>query len=202
MWKPEVDFVIPVEGRPERFHNLLCQIATGLYSHNGCRVNVVFCGEMNQAVLDVFPPSERVRYLANAPKSFSGYATLNYAMDHLDLAPWWYQQGDDDCMMPWALEHLMAARDGVQMVIAPTVAVLKVTHEDKTYYKCGFELVQNHVGQNHVLINTEAFRQLEKPYWQETVNATNDFFFIQRMAKQFKYRFIPNVVGVLSMGGL
>lgn len=204
---PDIDVLIPTAGK--RFHNCMFQINAVLSSNVDARVHVMTSKPWPE-MRNVFDLDDRVIFYENTPEGganngdvynpsgFLGLPKVSWALDHIELADWFCYFHDDDALLPWGLKYLMDAREDVSMVVGRALGVSRSQHLDFTPYVVGKTIDRCRVGNACAIYETESLQSLPRPwFFPEYIYA--DWELINRMARHFPYRTIPNTVQVLSL---
>lgn len=207
---PEIDVLIPTARQPERFHNLLFQIRAVLNSPVNARVTVAMSGEWPELIHAIHPKEwDRVRIASECPDgqkgnpfhTEGGYMSgpkVAWCLDNLDWGDWWYFMGDDDCLLPWGLRHMLDASDGVDMVIGQVLGVSRKDHLDFTPYTIGRSIARCRVSSAGAMFRVEAMKKLDKPWWNPN-SGYADWELIERMSKAYLHRITASTIHVLSL---
>lgn len=152
--QPIVDFILPTDGKRVAGLNAqveacLNQVNADYTERLGChRINVMADGcydtlsiNGNYAPTPADPsPSEkapgrqrsflldgitvRVIEVPGVPRGKWGHGAIKWAVENLDLAEWFFIAGDDDVVMPWTIDRLLAAaRPDAEAVIGLAYAL-------------------------------------------------------------------------------
>src|SRR5574338_301489 len=196
---PQIDILIATAKERRRLPNLLANIRTALASDLETRVTLAMLGDYPELEDELSQAEKaRIRMVKDAPLGSMGNAAALRCKEALDWGEWYYQIGDDDALLPWGLDHLYAATEGVSVVIGQAIVVTKDTHLDATAWKVGRKLAPGCVSGVCALMRFEDLERLPKP-WYHVRSETADFELIAKMAGCYPYTVIANTVAVLSL---
>lgn len=128
MFQGAIDVLIPTEGK--RINGLLYQIYAFLnQSYNMITIWVLIDSSQSYQIEKHIIESMGVVHgsvnLIHVPKEWSGnhgHNAIRYALGALPLRGTWFNtSGDDDCVMEWGMERLVANSDDVDMVIGKCI---------------------------------------------------------------------------------
>lgn len=196
----KVDVLIPTAGK--RVDGLIYQINAFVdqsYNHKTVWVLVDVETEDEYAVLRArifdrtrrYAPIEVVR-VPDEYRGKHGHAPIRYAIEKLDLqGDWIITSGDDDSVMPWALEELIKSSGGVDMVVGLVVPVRR----DLKYLEnhvLGVNMMHGHITGSCCLYSAEKIKTLG--YDDSRYDA--DWDMIEKMMR-FPYKQINTVLFVM-----
>lgn len=193
----DLDVFIPT--RKQQLGNLVCQAQAVFNSGVNARLTVGIGDDQYQEFLDQFIPKHqnRIRIIPNVPQGGVSIC-VKHCMENIDWSEWVLSVSDDDIILPWGIDHLWEAREGVAMVIGQTLGVSRENHLDFTAWKIGVAVAPCHV--STAMINMEKLKTLPKPWIVH--DPLFDFILIRRMADTFPYRITPSVVHVQAFAEL
>ena len=193
----DLDVFIPTAKQPERTNNLICQINTALNCGLNTRVTIGMEGDY-PGLLDNFRKEqlERIRIVTGVPQGTPSIS-IEHVLETTDWVDWVHIPADDDCVLPWGYQHLWEARKDVSMVLGQVLCVSRATHLDFSSYKVGRKLEVGFISGACALFNMRSMEKLPKPWMPN--NPVSDFDMIKKMAENFPYTIIPNVVSVMSL---
>jgi hypothetical protein len=121
-----------------------------------------------------------------------GHGPIKYAVEKLPLeGDWIITSGDDDSVMPWALEKLIEASDGVDMVVGRVVPV-KRNHEYLENHVLGYNMLHGHITGSCCLYRASRLKELG--YDDSRYDA--DWDMIEKMM-EYRYKRINTVLFVM-----
>ena len=89
-----------------------------------------------------------------------GHGPIKYAVEKLPLdGDWIITSGDDDSVMPWALEKLIEASNGVDMVVGRCIPV-KRNHGYLENHVLGYHMLHGHITGSCCLYRTSRLKEL------------------------------------------
>lgn len=196
----KVDVLIPTAGK--RVDGLIYQINAFVdqsYNHKTIWILVDVDSENEYAVLRARIFDRTRRYapieIIHVPEEYRGkygHAPIRYAIEKLPLdGKWIITSGDDDSVMPWALEELMKSSDGVDMVVGKCIPVRR----DLKYlpnHVLGEDIAHGHITGSCCLYSSEKIKTLG--YDDSRYDA--DWDMIEKM-KRFPYNKIDTVLFVM-----
>lgn len=101
----------------------------------------------------------RVLEVPGGPLGQWGHGAIKWAVENLDLAEWFFIAGDDDAIMPWALDRLLAcAGPSTEAVIGRASAVKRKSKAH--YFMLGDRLEHGLVTGSCGLYRTKAVREI------------------------------------------
>ena len=193
----DIDVFIPT--LKQRTDNLLCQIHTVLNSGLNVRVTLSISDEHYPEVVENLTEKElkALRIITRVPQGEAAIP-IKYCLENFEWADWVYPISDDDCVLPWGLQHLFEATEGVGMVMGQTIGVSRKKHYDFSLWKLGIEIAPCHA--STAMYNMRCLEKLPKPWYE--IDPLSDFKLIEKMSKNFPYKIIPSVVHVQAFAEL
>jgi hypothetical protein len=196
----KVDVLIPTAGK--RVDGLIYQINAFVdqsYKHKRIWVLIDVDDEAKFHVLRARIFDRTRRYapidIIRVPKEYRGkhgHGPIKYAIERLDLdGDWIITSGDDDSVMPWALEELIKASSGVDMVIGKVIPVRR-DHKYLPNHVLGEDITHGHVTGSCCLYRTEKIKTLG--YDDSRYDA--DWDMIEKM-KRFPFNKIDTILFVM-----
>ncbi len=197
MFQGAIDILIPTKG--DRINGLLYQIHAFLnQSYNMLTIWVLIDSNNPNGVKKHIGESLMVSYgnvrLIQVPEEWRGnhgHNPIRYALEELPLRGTWFNtSGDDDCVMEWGMEHLIAASDDVDMVIGKCIPTRR--NHDYESEILGKDIELGKITGSCCLYRTDKVREIGYPI--KGYNA--DWELIEKMMEG-NFRKIDSVVYVM-----
>lgn len=116
-------------------------------------------GPARQKTYEVDGTVVRICETPNGPLGKWGHGAIKWAVENLDLAEWFFVAGDDDVVMPWAIDRLLAcAGPDTEAVIGRAPAVKRKSKA--SYFMLGDRLEHGLVTGSCGLYRTKAVREI------------------------------------------
>lgn len=135
----------------------------------------------------------RVIEVPGGPRGKWGHGAIKWAVENLDLAEWFFIAGDDDVVMPWAIDRLLeCALSDTEAVIGRASAVRRKSKAH--YFMLGERLEHGLVTGSCGLYRTKAVREIgygDKGY-------AEDWELIRKLASRGKIARCEALVYILS----
>lgn len=211
----DVDIDVFMPTARKRLWNAIYQVHAVLANPYNVRLTIATheeWPELRSLITD--QENERVRWVIGDPDCKSdnpfhepnGYGAVlkwHRCLERLDWATWYTNATDDDCWLPWAMDHYMKqirepGADKFGMLITPSLAVSRSSHFDFTPYRLGRAVERCKIGMNNVLINMRKMEALSRPYF-DVCSAYADWELIKRLADAFPYKMLDHVTSVQSL---
>lgn len=123
-----------------------------------------------------------------------GHNAIKYALEKLPLKSEWFNtSGDDDCVMPWAMEHLIADSYDVDMVIGKCIATDR--KHDYVDVILGKNIKLGEITGSCCLYRTSKVREFGYSLTENNYNA--DWELINKMVNKANWRKIDSVIYVM-----
>ncbi len=195
-----VDVLIPTVGK--RVDGLIYQINAFVdqsYKYRNIWVLVDVDTEDEFLVLRARIFDRTVRYatieIIRVPEDYRGkhgHGPIRYAVERLDLTgEWIITSGDDDSVMPWALESLVTASNGQDMVVGRCIPV-KRNHGYLENHVLGYHMLHGRITGSCCLYRASRVKELG--YDDSRYDA--DWDMIEKMM-QYPHRKIETVLFVM-----
>ena len=187
----DVDVFIPT--LKQRTNSLLCNVHTAFNSGLNVRVTVSLPDDSYDELMDNLTEKEKnlTRLIPNVPQG-SAAIPIAHCLEKIEWSDWVYPVADDDCILPWGLQHLYEATEGVGMVMGQTFGTSRKKHYDFSSWKLGFQIIPCHA--STAMYNMRKMEKLPKPWY--LIDDLSDFYLIKKMSDNFPYIIIPSVVHV------
>lgn len=144
-------------------------------------------------------PTGKMTNPMHEPEGYGGSPNLLRCLQTLSWRDWFYVMPDDDCTMPWAFDHFTdALDDNLGMIVGQAVPVSRHEHMDFSPYTVGRSLRRCRISLNCVLLNIRKIETLTRPYFDPR-SAYADWEFIDRVARNFRVKFIRSVVSMFAL---
>ena len=135
----------------------------------------------------------RVVEVPGGPRGRWGHGAIRWAVENLDLAEWFFIAGDDDVVMPWAIDRLLAAaKPDTEAVIGRAFALRRGSKEP--YFQLGQQLQTGLVTGSCGLYRTAAVREIG--YGDKTY--AEDWELIRKLKERGRLIQSPALVYLLS----
>ena len=193
----DLDVFIPT--LKQRLNGLVCNIHTIFNSGLNVRVTISLPDNDYPELMELLTEKEKecIRFVPNVPQGEPSIP-IKHCLENVELLEWVYLVADDDCVLPWGLQHLWEAREGYSMVMGQVLGVSRNKHLDFTAWKIGFDIIESHV--STAMYNMRSLEKLPKPWYE--ISPISDYLLIRRMAENFTYNIIPSVVHVQAFAEL
>lgn len=199
MTESEIDIDVFIPTLKKRTNGLLCNVHTVLNSGLNVRVTVSIPDESYPDLMDGLTDREKacIRIIPNVPQGEPSIP-IKHCVENVEWAEWLYMIADDDCILPWALQHLWNARKGVAMVMGQVIGTSRKDHLDFSGWKIGLSITECHV--STAMYNTKRLQELPKPWYE--IDPLSDYKFIKKFSDHFPHKIIPSVVHVQAFAEL
>ena len=195
-----IDVLIPTNGK--RVDGLIYQINAFIdqsYDYKMIWVLVDVATEDEFAVIRsrIFDGTRRyapvkIEMVPEEYRGCYGHGPIKYAIEVLPLdGEWVITSGDDDSVMPWALEKLILHSNGVEMVVGKCIPVRR-DHKYLPNHVLGEDIAHGHITGSCCLYRLERVKELG--YSSERYDA--DWDMIEKMLR-YPYRKIDEVLFVM-----
>jgi len=196
MVKGRVDVLLPTSG--ERINGLIFQIQAILnQSHKDLRLWTLIDNDQPKILRDIIRSrvNDDVRHkMVTIPEEWRGgwgHKPIKYAIENLPLdGEWLITTGDDDVVMEWALEELVANGSDVDMVVGLCVPVRR--NHDCVNIVLGEKVELGRITGSCCLYKTERVKELG--YDDNLYEA--DWILIEKMSK-YPYKQIESALFVM-----
>ena len=163
-----IDVLIPTAGR--RVDGLIYQINAFVdqsyqYKTVWVLIDVDSDAEFHVLRARIFDRTRRYApiEIVRVPEDYRGkhgHGPIRYAVERLDLmGDWIITSGDDDSVMPWALEELIKESAGVSMVIGKVLPVRR-DHKYLPHHVLGDNITHGHITGSCCLYSAEKIKTL------------------------------------------